>query len=104
MVYNKLERSKGGAKMLFTNKKTDIATNRFGGDGDVIINHYIDEKLINDSIVMYAEVVLKPGCNLGYHQHSGNSETDIHCRAAADGNFRKELFFLFHRLQSGNTP
>ena len=50
MVYNKLERSKGGAKMLFTNKKTDIATNRFGGDGDVIINHYIDEKLINDSI------------------------------------------------------
>ena len=33
--------------MLFTNKKTDVATNRFGGDGDVIINHYIDEKLIN---------------------------------------------------------
>ena len=63
--------------MLFTNRKTDVCSNRFGGDGDVIINHYIDEKMINDSIVMYAEVVLKPGCNLGYHQHTGNSETIV---------------------------
>ena len=72
--------------MLFTNKKTDIATNRFGGDGDVIINHYIDEKLINVSIVMYAEVVLKPGCNLGYHQHSGNSETIVVLSGTAEYN------------------
>lgn len=72
--------------MLFTDKKTDIATNRFGGDGDVIINHYIDEKMINDSIVMYAEVVLKPGCNLGYHQHNGNSETIIVLSGTAEYN------------------
>ena len=39
--------------MLFTDRKTDVCSNRFGGDGDVIINHYIDEKMINDSIVMY---------------------------------------------------
>lgn len=72
--------------MLFTNKKTDVSTNRFGGNGDVIINHYIDEKLINDSIAMYAEVVLKPGCSLGYHQHNGNSETIVVLKGTAEYN------------------
>ena len=70
--------------MLFTNRKTDVCSNRFGGDGDVIINHYIDEKMMNDSIVMYAEVVLKPGCNLGYHQHTGNSETIVVLKGSAE--------------------
>lgn len=72
--------------MLFTDKKTDVSTNRFGGNGDVIINHYIDEKMINDSIVMYAEVVLKPGCSLGYHQHNGNSETIVVLSGVAEYN------------------
>lgn len=72
--------------MLFTDKKTDVSTNRFGGNGDVIINHYIDEKMINDSIVMYAEVVLKPGCSLGYHQHNGNSETIVVLSGIAEYN------------------
>lgn len=30
--------------MLLENMKTDISCNRFGGNGDVIIEHYIDEK------------------------------------------------------------
>ncbi len=58
-----------------TDYKRDISTNRFGGKGDVIIDHLIDEKLINDGIVMYARVTLKPGCGLGYHEHNGNTET-----------------------------
>ena len=63
--------------MLIQDTKTDISTNRFGGNGDVIIEHYIDEKLLNDSVVMYARVILKPGCSLGYHAHNGNSETIV---------------------------
>ncbi len=72
--------------MLWTEKKTDISSNRFGGDGDVIIEHYLDEKMLNDSVVMYAKVILKPGCNLGYHQHNGNSETIVVLQGTADYN------------------
>ena len=42
--------------MLIQDTKTDISTNRFGGNGDVIIEHYIDEKLLNDCVVMYAKL------------------------------------------------
>ena len=38
--------------MLLENMKTDISCNRFGGNGDVIIEHYIDEKMLNDTVVM----------------------------------------------------
>ena len=33
--------------MLLQNMKTDISCNRFGGNGDVIIEHYIDEGMLN---------------------------------------------------------
>ena len=72
--------------MRIKNQKTDICTNRFGGEGDVIIEHYIDEELLGGSVVMYAKVTLKPGCSLGYHQHSGNSETIVVLSGVADYN------------------
>lgn len=72
--------------MIITNTKTDISTNRFGGNGDVIIEHYLDEKLLNDSVVMYAKVILKPGCSLGYHKHEGNSETIVVLAGTAEYN------------------
>lgn len=72
--------------MLWTNKKTDISTNRFGGNGDVIIEHYIDETMLHSSVVMYAKVILKPGCSLGYHQHSGNTETIVVLQGEAEYN------------------
>lgn len=72
--------------MLIQNQKTDICSNRFGGDGDVIIEHYLDEGLLNDTVVMYAKVTLKPGCNLGYHQHTGNSETIVVLKGTAEYN------------------
>lgn len=61
--------------MYINEKKTDICQNRFDGKGEVILEHIVDESLISDKVVMYARVILKPGCSLGYHQHSGNSET-----------------------------
>ena len=74
--------------MLIQDTKTDISTNRFGGNGDVIIEHYIDEKLLNDSVVMYAKVILKPSCSLGYHAHNGNSETIVVLQGTADYNVK----------------
>ncbi len=72
--------------MIFTDKKTDVCQNRFGGNGEVIIEHYFDEAKINDSIVMYARIILKPGCSLGYHQHKGNSETVVVLSGTAEYN------------------
>lgn len=63
--------------MIYTDKKIDTCMNRFGGDGEVIIEHYFEEAKINPAIVMYAKITLKPGCSLGYHQHNGNSETIV---------------------------
>ena len=80
--------------MLIQDTKTDICTNRFGGNGDVIIEHYIDEKLLNDCVVMYAKVILKPGCSLGYHAHNGNSETIVVLQGTADYNDNGTLMTL----------
>lgn len=72
--------------MLINETKTDISVNRFGGNGEVIIEHYIDEKLLNENVVMYAKVTLKPGCSLGYHKHDGNSETIVVLAGTAEYN------------------
>lgn len=61
--------------MIIEQRKTDICQNRFGGKGEVILEHLTDEAQINDKMVMFARVILKPGCSLGLHKHEGNSET-----------------------------
>ena len=42
---------------------------------------------------MYAEVILEPGCEIGYHKHTGESETYYVLAGAGDyndnGNVRK---------------
>lgn len=60
--------------MLIKERKTDISVGRFGGSGECVICHYMDEALLHPAITMYAEVILKPGCSLGYHCHKGSSE------------------------------
>ena len=77
-------KKEGALLMKITNNKTDICANRFGGNGDVIIEHYLDESMLNDSVVMYAKVTLKPGCSLGYHIHGGNSETIVVLQGTAE--------------------
>ncbi len=80
--------------MLIENTKTDICSNRFGGNGDVIMEHYIDEKLLNETVVLYAKVTLKPGCSLGYHVHDGNSETIVVLQGTAAYNNNGVLMTL----------
>ena len=43
-------KKEGDSLMKITNSKTDICANRFGGNGDVIIEHYLDESMLNDSV------------------------------------------------------
>ena len=41
----------------------------------MIIKHILGEKELNGKCGLYAEVVIEPGCSLGYHEHHGESET-----------------------------
>lgn len=100
--------------MLYTEKKVDVCHERFGGTGDVIIEHYIDEKMINSGIVMYAKVIIAPGCSLGYHTHTGNTETVVVLSGTAQCNDDGELKVLHpgdvthclegHSHSIGNAP
>ncbi len=49
--------------------------NAWGGKGYALIKEFLDEKQMNGNIALFAEVTLKPGCSLGYHEHYGESET-----------------------------
>ena len=49
--------------------------NMHGGEGHVIIKRLLDEKQLNGKCGLYAEVMIEPGCSLGYHEHHGESET-----------------------------
>lgn len=45
-----------------------------GGNGAVEIHHIVSPEELNGHGTMYAKVVLKPGCSIGYHQHVDNTE------------------------------
>ncbi|MCD7975469.1 MAG: cupin domain-containing protein [Phascolarctobacterium sp.] len=61
--------------MIGKEKKTDVFKNRFGGEGEVVIEHIIDEAVYGGKVSLFTRCLLKPGCSLGYHEHKGNSET-----------------------------
>lgn len=45
-----------------------------GGKGQVEIHHIVSPDELNGHGTMYAKVILKPGCSIGYHQHVDNTE------------------------------
>ncbi len=61
--------------MIYEEKKTEVFKNRFGGEGEAVIEHVIDETLYGGRVTLFSRCLLKPGCSLGYHEHKGNSET-----------------------------
>lgn len=46
-----------------------------GGKGHVIIKEILNAEQLNGKCGLYAEVVLEPGCEIGYHEHHGESES-----------------------------
>lgn len=51
-----------------------VKENVRGGKGQVEFRHIVSEQELNGHGSMYAQVVLKPGCSIGWHQHVGNTE------------------------------
>ena len=46
-----------------------------GGEGHVIIDHLLTTEQLNGKCGLYAKVTLEPGCTLGVHGHTGETET-----------------------------
>lgn len=64
-----------------------------GGKGHVLIKHLLDADQMKRSARMYAEVTLEPGCEIGFHKHTNESETYYVLSGSGDyndnGNVRK---------------
>lgn len=60
---------------LVKEQKIHTDVHKAGGKGSVIIKHFVDEAIFGGANTMFAEITLKPGCEVGYHQHQGNNET-----------------------------
>lgn len=57
------------------NMRTETVKNMCGGEGEVIIHHILGEKELNGKCGLYAQVTIRPGSSLGYHEHHNESET-----------------------------
>ena len=55
--------------------KIERIENMCGGKGHVIIEHILGEPELNGKCGLYAKVTLEPGCSLGRHTHTKESET-----------------------------
>lgn len=55
--------------------RKEIVKNMCGGAGEVEINHILSDKEMHGNCRLYAEVTIRPGSELGYHEHHGESET-----------------------------
>ena len=46
-----------------------------GGDGYILVESIINDEQKGPNCRMYSQVTLKPGCEIGAHDHVGESET-----------------------------
>jgi len=54
---------------------SDIFEKRFGGEGEVQMTRLLEVGQMKEKGRLFAHMMLRPGCSLGYHQHNGESET-----------------------------
>ena len=46
-----------------------------GGDGYILVESLINDEQKGPNSRMFSQVILKPGCEIGVHEHKGESET-----------------------------
>ena len=56
-------------------RKIDKFENRFGGDGSILVRSLVNSAgELNDKGRVFAHTTLNPGCSIGYHIHTGDTE------------------------------
>lgn len=56
-------------------KRIEKKENVFGGNGIVLFQHLLEDKMLNGMCRLYARVTLPAGSSIGYHVHDGDAET-----------------------------
>lgn len=46
-----------------------------GGDGHILVESLINDEQKGPNSRMFSQVILEPGCEIGVHEHQGESET-----------------------------
>ena len=64
--------------------KTTVNEQMRGGSGSVLIEHILDGEGLYGKGRLYANVVLKPGCSVGFHVHEGEMESYFITKGAAE--------------------
>lgn len=57
--------------------KTETREHMRDGAGEVVITHFTDRKGLYGKGRMLAKILLKPGCEVGYHDHQNEEEIFI---------------------------
>lgn len=55
-------------------REAERIPNMCGGKGSVLLERLLDESVMKDQCGLFAKVVIKPFCSLGYHEHHGERE------------------------------
>lgn len=56
-------------------REVQKAEHASGGAGYILKEALIKGEQLGDGCGMFSEVIIKPGCELGYHEHHGETET-----------------------------
>ena len=57
--------------------KSETASERFGGKGEVQITHFLEGDEFNAKGRLFAKNVLQPGSSIGLHEHIADFETYV---------------------------
>ena len=63
--------------MAILQENIEVRKNAAGGKGEVSLEHLLGKEQMGDKCSTFARVTIKPGSSLGYHQHKGNSGTEV---------------------------
>jgi len=55
--------------------KVTVNQNMRDGEGSIIIRNIADKTEMHDKARLFARIIIKPGCSIGYHTHENESET-----------------------------
>lgn len=72
-----LKKHKEGQTMITHKEEREFqkVEHASGGAGYILKEALIKGEQLGDSCSMFSEVTIKPGCELGYHEHHGETET-----------------------------
>lgn len=56
-------------------RRIEVRDSMRGGKGKIYIEHLLEAEQLHGMCRMYAKMTVGPGCSVGYHEHSGESET-----------------------------